>query len=172
LEDAANAHRLLSAWKKRADWREEKALLATLGGDLNMEAGRAMDVVVAEKVMGWYDVKSDGSLAMGSPPSWMYPAECCPEFQGTLQIPRYSTDMTAVWAVVERMRQHPTCRFNSLSMVVYSYSRTYATFDAEAFSDYDPDTWAEANGEYATPLAICFAALMAIRAVPVHGPRR
>lgn len=78
--------------------------------------------------------------------------------------PPVSEEMGAAWWVVERMRGRPAVRWRNLSLVAYCYARTYATFDADAFLDYAPETWAEANGEHATPLAICRAALMAVEA--------
>jgi hypothetical protein len=95
-----------------------------------MQAGREMDALVAEKVMG-----------------------------ARYSVPRYSADIAAAWEVVERMREHPDPRFRTLRMVAYPYNRTYATFDAE-----NEDEWTEANGENATPLAICRAALAALEA--------
>lgn len=74
---------------------------------------------------------------------------------GTL--PDFSRSIAAAWLVVEKMRGHPNPRFRTLRLVAYSYNRTYATFDAE-----NEDDWTEANGEYATPLAICRAAISAV----------
>jgi hypothetical protein len=118
-----------------------------------MPAGRELDALVAGKVMGW-----ESAVVANYPWQMIPPGE---DRYIVRLVPHYSTDITAAWLVVERMRAGAPIRFRNISLVAYCYHRTYATFDATAFTDYSPETWAEANGEHATPLAICRAALMA-----------
>jgi hypothetical protein len=106
-------------------------------------AGPALNAEVAERVMGldltWRRFSLDGLNRDLGP---------------VRAVPAYSTDLAAAWRIVERMRDHPDARFRTLRLVAYPYNRTYATFDA-----LNEDEWTEANGEHATPTAICLAAL-------------
>lgn len=68
----------------------------------NPEAGPALDMLIAEHVMGWTEVEIDtapGSvdLPMGTHPDPDWPF-------GRQVIPHYSTDIREAWAVVEWMR--------------------------------------------------------------------
>lgn len=74
----------------------------------------------------------------------------------------YSGSIAAAWEVVKKMQENPDPRFRTLRLVAYSYNRTYATFDSRANSFDDDDAWHEANGDDATPLAICLAALKSV----------
>ena len=58
-----------------------------------MEAGRELDALVAEKVMGWKDVNTAWP-SYGSPPE-------SPD--GWREIPAFSTDIAAAWEVVEKL---------------------------------------------------------------------
>ena len=116
-----------------------------------MEAGRELDALIAEKVMG---------LTLG-------PAPMSANFEITCvklgdhewrNISYYSTKIGAAWEVVEKMRGHSDSLRRTFRIVAYPYHRTYATFDIEE----DSDDWTEANGDHATPLAICLAALKAV----------
>ena len=70
----------------------------------------------------------------------------------------YSRDIAAAGELVEKMREHPDSLCRTFRIVAYPYHRTYATVDIEE----DSDDWTEANGDHATPLAICLAALKAV----------
>ena len=71
-----------------------------------MQAGREMDALIAEKVMGWavfygeykgYELLDD-EVAQGYPPE--------EEADGVpFEIPYYSTDIAAAWEVVERITE-------------------------------------------------------------------
>jgi hypothetical protein len=56
-------------------------------------------------------------------------------------------------------------QFQNLHLVAYAYNRTYASFDSNDLPTMDGPYTVEANGEHATPLAICRAALAALAAV-------
>lgn len=56
-------------------------------------AGRELDALVAERIMGWTRLHVDGEL-FGIPPGHMQEA----------LVPSYSMDMAAAWGVVERLR--------------------------------------------------------------------
>lgn len=136
-----------------------------------LESGRATDRLIAERVMGWTWITFDGENR-----EWLSPCTVGGErpshpwhrvgdgskTRDLTTIPRFSSDIAEAFRVVAYMREHGDSRFKNLSLTAYCYSRTYASFDGAAFGDWSPETHAEANGEYATPLAICMAALMAI----------
>lgn len=124
---------------------------------LKMEAGRELDALIAEKVMGWRLIENQGAAGGRLWQGHGGGFGDMPEHELT----PFSKEIYAAFQVVEKMRQHPDVRYQNLQLVAYCYNRTYATFDTQAFNDYDAGTWAEANGEYATPLAICRAALLA-----------
>ena len=129
------------------------------------EAGRELDALVAEQVFG-----------VPLPPREDAPARYSSFTHHKSQLwfwhygedrwnpGPFSGDIRFAWKVVKHMRESAAPRFKNLSLVAYCYNRTYATFDAEAFAEYDAATWSEANGEHATPLAICLAALQAVAA--------
>ena len=141
-------------------------------------AGRELDALVAVAIFGWpervyiTDERHD-------PARPIYAWKECHRKHGEeetcecawlcgqhefYEAPRYSTDIAAAWSVVEKMREYPDARFRTLRLVAYSYSRTYASFDSMD----EGEDWHEANGEHATPLAICKAALAA--ATPPRTP--
>jgi hypothetical protein len=68
-------------------------------------------------------------------------------------MPPFSTDISAAWEVVRRLKM----RGHNLEIMAYTYDRTYATFGNDGV-----EGWAEANGENCAPLAICRAALLAV----------
>jgi hypothetical protein len=72
---------------------------------LNMPAGREMDALVAEKVMGWKDVIMGRDDYGGEPVPREYNPR--PEYQDEYVIFKhvlnYSTDIAAAWQVVEKV---------------------------------------------------------------------
>lgn len=125
----------------------------------SLTAGREMDALVHQRLNGHTTFPLERAAAAG----WYLIA--AGETRQWINPPHYSTDMAAAWLVVEEMRAHPDVKYRNLSLVAYCYNRTYATFDAEALVEgYTPEKWAEANGEHATPLAICLAALLTLGA--------
>lgn len=67
-----------------------------------MEAGRELDALVAERVMGLAKIMVKGDFEE-------FPMFVLPERKRAIwnafHAPRYSTDIAAAWAVVERMRE-------------------------------------------------------------------
>jgi len=132
----------------------------------DMKAGRELDALVAEKVMG---------RDMTKPEGFKYP----------IGLPRYSVEIAEAWKVVwEVQRQHPGWRFCLLGgdvsmgykrdpaggwvspLVVVEDSREAFGWDASFFGELDPrvncgDRHGEAWADTA-PLAICLAALQAV----------
>jgi hypothetical protein len=104
-----------------------------------VKAGRELDALVAEKVMGYKTAPiPDGETA--NPPN-------------------FSTDITAAWQVVEKMRE----RGYRLGLRTWVRSA-----EGEAvFVDPKRERASEGNGAFdaSVPLAICIAALRAVGAL-------
>lgn len=105
----------------------------------NLEAGRELDALVAEKVMGWTVALED----RGPCRVWR-PHENSAE--RSQPIPPYSTSIEAAWEVVEKMRQR---EFG------FSLNDAWIAWFLAAPNEYqaDADT---------APHAICLAALKAV----------
>lgn len=108
-----------------------------------MQAGREMDELIAEKVMGW----KRGNTKYGEMP-W-YPTGKIPcGHRGRLGVPCYSIEIEKTWNLVEWMKD-------------WNMELNWYGNDWEASFDTDED------GEYyaiapTAPLAICRAALKAV----------
>lgn len=112
-----------------------------------MKAGRELDALVAERVMGWTKTIVDN-----------YPWQILPPDATELKAkscPHYSTDIAAAWQVVEKLRQ------DRLYIEIVS--------EAEYFrcevNHYTPAAYQFKTEQHAdtAPLAICLAALEAVR---------
>ncbi len=115
-----------------------------------MKAGRELDALVAEKVMGWSDV---GEITIGMT---VYVAGHRPEGEQTV-VPSYSTDIAAAWTVVERMRE---LGWRMLLENWVSSDDAYAAF----FHPQDRYRYGNHIGvtDDTAPVAICRAALRAV----------
>ena len=103
-----------------------------------MPAGRELDILVAEKVMGCYGLfkHSDGTPL----------CEC----HGLRPVPRYSTDIAAAWEVLKKLPNG----------VYVGYEKAAGAWCVAAnWADGEPFSWLS-YGKTA-PLAICRAALKA-----------
>lgn len=139
-----------------------------------MKAGRELDALIAEKVMGWEVLtdeleiaKREGTPDLVDPQRWhrrkvwfkgnekMACEEC-----GTL--PAYSTNITDAWEVVERLVSTPGPNGDHHSVQV-DYSG-----DAVVVIDENEDWQVSAIADTA-PLAICLAALKAVSQEGQHG---
>jgi Phage ABA sandwich domain len=79
--------------------------------DEGVAAGRALDALVAERVMGWTDIRNDHYVLLDPAGVWMGRA---PQSQpwdspqdkdrGISLVPHYSTDIAAAWLLVECLR--------------------------------------------------------------------
>lgn len=124
-------------------------------GGIAMEAGRELDALIAEKVMGWsykpyYNgggewVKDGRKVAFGG-------------FDGG-SLPRYSTDIAAAWLVVEKMGNWHGFDF-LVQMLQPRGSNTYeAGWYEQDYDGFQPRATGDAD---TVPLAICLAALKTI----------
>jgi hypothetical protein len=115
-----------------------------VGKDLN--PGRELDALVAEKVMGRRFTRH--LCEPGTPPhEWV-----------DSDVPEYSTDIAAAWGVVEKLREH------FAGVEVMALTKTNANpnyFEAKLWAN----TWVHSFAEAPTaPHAICLAALKAVGA--------
>lgn len=125
------------------------------------EAGRELDALVAERVMGWMSVGLRARYGMlaadwrGHDPL----SRVGPEFE--CAVPHYSTDIAAAWQVVEKVQAsgHRVCLYRQ-------WNGQYHCVFGTAFA---PNFPGERHADTA-PLAICLAAL-AVDPVRVSGSR-
>ena len=134
-----------------------------------MEAGRELDALVAEKVMGWRLVKRGRRVATGS--DYQKPGMEVGGFRGNDDArrwishvcPEYSTDIAAAWEVVEKM-DHPDWRIevgNSVDGGFYAIMEPHRPIDdCETCGEQSTKDWQAAP---TAPHAICLAALAALK---------
>ena len=124
---------------------------------LAMEAGRELDALVAEKVMGFAKVVRDYDKRHNTEGLRSFVYDTAFAWFGK-ETPRYSTDIAAAWLVVEHMgpipfslRFQPADAWRAGGGEVYCYAHWTCWF--EGGKEIDADTAA---------LAICRAALLAV----------
>lgn len=117
-----------------------------------MTAGRDLDALVAEKVMGW--VRGKIGPADDLSPVW-FPQG--PDSYWTETVPRFSTDIADAWQVVEKLRQTHCC-LNLHSDHAYAYSCSLIKNDDDP---HEPHSGIGRTAETA-PLAICLTALLSV----------
>jgi hypothetical protein len=129
-----------------------------------MTGGRELDALVAERVMGLQvqrDQYTAGVKALlgdkRSDDPWDY-------YIGDTndRLPHYSTDISAAWLVVERMRQTHDFELGLLAKFKNGKDLWEAEFTDCATDEAYKSYLAEAD---TAPLAICLAALAALQAV-------
>lgn len=116
-----------------------------------MNPGRDLDALVAEKVMGWSELKTGLIVETG----WdLYGKDSTGD--GDFLVPEYSTDIAAAWDITEKMR-HIKCKQDKFA--------TFTVMQTEEgyWAGY---TWHEVSYDDASghtaPHAICLAALKAV----------
>ena len=137
-----------------------------------MRAGREMDCLVAEQVMGWVWMRrreprheGDTLQSVLYRPDWKWidwceliPDDGKPRSMNQ-SIPAYSTDIAAAWGVVERLyNEHWIVSIGSLAENPRGWRCELCNMWPDDFERAPTDI--EANGDTA-PLAICRAALLA-----------
>lgn len=111
---------------------------------LNMEPGREMDALVAEKIMGWTECSVDGQRSYGKPPEFV-------DADPVVRIYEYSTEISAAWGVFEEL--------NGKFGVSLGRAGDYYEPDRKWNTRIGKNEWVEAE---TAPEAICKAALMAV----------
>jgi hypothetical protein len=120
---------------------------------LKMEAGREMDALVAEKVMGIKVRVSDGEWELCARMDYADAGELMVDDTGLFyseRIHTYSTDIAAAWEVVEK-----------LSDKVIDISRQLEGMTVET-AHWDVEIDGHEAYALAVPLAICRAALLTV----------
>lgn len=124
-----------------------------------MNAGRGLDALIAEKVMG-LRLDYEFSEEMGAP--------AVPELRDQYDewgvLPNYSTDMACAWQVVTHMTRKDRAREESdlYFKLTYAWDDDYgcwASFDWKGVADTHPLYQGHAD---TAPHAICLAALRAV----------
>lgn len=115
-----------------------------------MNAGTELDRLIAEKVMGWTQVATDGVSSYGTPPEdQLRERDGHGTGEGHFHVPYYSTSIADAWRVVESMAKEgfePSLDFEGGRWKVCVFEEGYiiAGYAAES-----------------APLAICLCALKA-----------
>lgn len=118
----------------------------------SMEAGRELDALVAEKVMGLKNIREEEGL-FGT--MTLYGEQEIPGEFGRLTakgLPRYSTDIAAAWGVVEKIRS------TKLGCFFLNWDRISDMWAA----GFDGNVGKYEIQQEIAPHAICLAALKAI----------
>lgn len=136
-----------------------------------MDAGRELDALVAEKVMGWVNVAclNGGNTPTGEPDDdWNRDARNDPRHGGTgipqvhrLEVPDYSTQINDAWEVVEKLKRDG---WNVSLGGDNGWGCTIYKIHAQGGKNFS-STWEESFGPInaeTAPLAICLAALKAV----------
>jgi hypothetical protein len=130
-----------------------------------MDAGRELDALVAEKVMGWMRVNSPHKITgANGEPSGLEPIGG--GYATFAVVPHYSTDIAAAWQIVEMMeRRGYWCQMRTPFQAGDGGDGFWAGFTPHGTSGWNgrPDHWTDAT---ILPLAICLAALRAVGALP------
>lgn len=127
-----------------------------------MEAGRELDALVAEKVMGltvWRDTHGDMLINLWSGP---------PGDLDAFVIPRYSTDMAFAWQVVEALRTRTPQGFEVEFHLKPPREGRKPVYEAMVIFQQDFYRYRRFAGVSDTgsvPHAICLAALQAVGAL-------
>lgn len=125
-----------------------------------MKPGRELDALIAQHVMGWIGVNAENGT--GYPPTAnLNPYQEGLDFQAYERarnsydfIPEYSTDISAAWEVVEKLKvltEHNGKLFSSRDPWL-SFARILSSYD----SSFGETLW------HMNPKEICLAALKAV----------
>jgi hypothetical protein len=121
-----------------------------------MNAGRELDALVAEKVMGWTDIHpcpEDDMREYGEDLWGRQPGSA----HNQQNVPYYSTDIAAAWRIFEKMHGHVERRGHPVPGEEWLAQMWFGGQGANAYAS-------------TAPLALCLAALAVMdAAVPVSG---
>ncbi len=128
-----------------------------------MQAGRALDALVAEKVMGlMLDRAGDRPMVVHS---WGHGGWPLPEFE---EVPRYSTDTAAAWLVVAHLTKHFHWRISSPFDPPHGETLWFAGLTPHSCTGWNGRPDLECGGHSAEE-AICLVALKAAGVLPLEG---
>jgi len=112
---------------------------------IKMPAGKELDALIAEKVLGYQ------KLSFPAMPKYQRPSEN--GIQALYDLPDYSTKIHAAWEVLEKME--------SLGFA-WELATDLNSVWCEFANVHDHTKYINANGNSSAPFAICRAALLAI----------
>lgn len=112
----------------------------------SLVAGRGLDALVAEEVMGW--MRRGNHDPIDDPAEWRMPNG----IEGEEVPPCYSTSIASAWEVVEILRER---------RIFLRVSPLPQTYDVQRW---DEEQWVETTEADTASLAICLAALKAVGA--------
>ena len=124
-----------------------------------LNPGRELDALVAEKVMGWKPYMFPNPIhGFGQPSELLMDAESAIELD---LIPRYSTDIAAAWKVVEKVKLNIITRYQDkwLCTNVGSDFQFWCEYP-NRYENLNDDSYCELGDT--APHAICLAALRAV----------
>jgi len=119
---------------------------------LAMPAGRDLDALIAENVMGWKD------RGIGYSFEDNINGYECVLYIDKDKLPHYSTDIAAAWQVIEWLEKNTTEKYNSPSLFSVPHGWSMVLYEKR---DNHAPAWLDAFAPTA-PLAICRAALLAV----------
>jgi len=132
-----------------------------------LQAGRELDALVAEKVMGWarHAVEFNNFQKVVVPPSWSNFGVYWLGRDIYEQVPAYSTEIEAAWQIVEQLQSH--------GLYIHIAALTVRGFATRVFADRagdEPDKQIVYVDADTASLAICKAALLAVEHEPLTSP--
>lgn len=116
---------------------------------MSMNAGRELDAMVAEHVMGW-ELRQVGNGSMDGEYYWH---DGCDFVDGRLANLEFSTYISAAWEVIEKLHEQ-----NYLFSISQSVDAGYTA----KFFNRDKECYFVAPYIESAPLAICIAALLTL----------
>lgn len=130
----------------------------------DLPAGRELDALIAERVMGWKVIETDD--CNGEDNFWLskdgqHPFEG--EYGDDLELPAYSTSIADAWKVVEKMRAARTWDFSVSWHQGYDTAFGVDGWECEinGWDDTRYERVATSDIQKTAPHAICLAALRA-----------
>jgi len=120
----------------------------------NMPAGRELDTLVAERVMGWSPPRKPDQYTWQAPSGWR---------GGVEQIPAYSTSIAAAWEVVDKLAESGKLCCLTIDKLGFPGEEWRVFFQWDVSDDRMEMPYADAP---TAPHAICLAALAAVEAAP------
>lgn len=126
-----------------------------------MEAGRELDALVAEKVMGWHSriTPEIPTYPLIGPDRAVPPGETLTKDRGYKEIPHYSTDIAAAWDLLKHLDTQGVWVYNLSNACENSWSCTLCQRVGPGYSGL---TYHQVWLVQTAPHAICLAALKAV----------
>ena len=126
-----------------------------------MKPGRELDALIAVQIMGWEQFECEFTAI----PMWLSPdGDEYAESETFFSLIAYSTDIAVAWGVVEKIR---SAQVGPELPVKAAFQVMASPYDSVYFAGwlvYDEDTFYHWSCGSTAPMAICLAALAAVKA--------